>query len=49
MKYDSVSQKYYNKINLKQGYYNYIYICKSGEKQMLEKWKAHTLILIMNT
>ena len=32
MKYDSVAQKYYNKVNLKQGYYNYIYINKAGEK-----------------
>ena len=32
MKYDSVTEKYYNKINLKQGYYNYIYINKVGEK-----------------
>ena len=32
MKYDSVAQKYYNKVNLKQGYYNYIYINKAGDK-----------------
>ena len=32
MKYDSVSEKYFNKVNLKQGYYNYIYINKAGEK-----------------
>ena len=32
MKYDSVAEKYYNKVNLKQGYYNYIYINKAGEK-----------------
>ena len=40
MKYDSVSQKYYNKINLKQGYYNYIYICKSGEKTDARKMEG---------
>ena len=32
MKYDSVAQKYYNKVNLKQGYYNYIFVNKNGEK-----------------
>ena len=32
MKYDSTAQKYYNKVNLKQGYYNYIFVNKTGEK-----------------
>ena len=32
MKYDSVAEKYYNKVNLKQGYYNYIFVNKNGEK-----------------
>ena len=32
MKYDSVAQKYYNKVNLKQGYYNYIFVNKNGKK-----------------
>ena len=40
MKYDSVSQKYNNKINLKQGYYNYIYICKAGEKTDARKMEG---------
>jgi hypothetical protein len=32
MKYDSLTKKYHNKILLKQGFYNYIYVTKNSKK-----------------
>ena len=31
MKYDSISKVYFNRLLLKQGYYNYIYVTKNSE------------------